>query len=66
MMYLCSGIPPKRQQKNTTMETKVKRTREEVRAAFKEFMRRKKENEIRAIAEIEHLRRQVFFETALN
>ena len=44
----------------------MKRTREEVRSAFKEFMRRKKEIRDEAIVELESLRRQGFFETALN
>lgn len=36
-----------------SMETTKKRTREEVRAAFKEFLRKKKENQEEALARLE-------------
>jgi hypothetical protein len=41
---------------------KIKRTREEVRAAFKDFMRRKKERQIQARMELEALSQQGFFD----
>ena len=44
------------------METTKKRTREEVRAAFKDFMRRKKERQTQARIELEMLSKQGFFD----
>ena len=45
------------------METvKKKRTRDEVRAAFKEFMRRKKERQEQARMELETMCQQGFFD----
>ena len=41
---------------------KVKRTREEVRAAFKDFMRRKKERQMQARMELEAMSQQGFFD----
>ena len=41
---------------------KIKRTREEVRAAFKDFMRRKKERQMQARIELEVMSKQGFFE----
>ena len=41
---------------------KVKRTREEVRAAFKDFMRRKKERQMQARMELEVMSQQGFFD----
>jgi len=42
--------------------TKRKRTREEVRAAFKDFMRRKKERQMQARMELEVMSQQGFFD----
>ena len=41
---------------------KIKRTREEVRAAFKDFMRRKKERQKQARMELELMSQQGFFD----
>ena len=41
---------------------KIKRTREEVRAAFKDFMRRKKVRQMQARMELEVMSKQGFFE----
>ncbi len=41
---------------------KIKRTREEVRAAFKVFMRRKKERQMQARMELETMSQQGFFD----
>jgi hypothetical protein len=44
---------PKFTENTRSMETTKKRTREEVRAAFKEFLRKKKENQEEALARLE-------------
>jgi hypothetical protein len=41
---------------------KIKRTREEVRAAFKDFMSRKKERQMQARMELEAMSQQGFFD----
>lgn len=41
---------------------KIKRTREEVRAAFKDFMRRKREHRLQARMELELMSQQGFFD----
>lgn len=41
---------------------KIKRTREEVRDAFKDFMRRKKEHQMQARMELEIMSQQGFFD----
>ncbi len=42
--------------------TKKKRTREEVRAAFKDYLRRKKEYEEQAVLELKQMSQQGFFD----
>jgi len=42
--------------------TKKKRTREEVRAAFKDYLRRKKEFEEQAVLELKQMSQQGFFD----
>lgn len=41
---------------------KIKRTREEVRAAFRDFMQKKKEHRLQARMELEVMSRQGFFD----
>ena len=41
---------------------KIKRTHEEVRAAFKDFMRRKKDRQMQARMELEAMNQQGFFD----
>ena len=48
------------------METSSKRTKEEVRSAFREFMRKKKEHREKAVAELEQLSLQGFFEANVS
>lgn len=55
-------ILPHQYNKEVTDMERIKRTREEVRAAFREFMQRKKEHQLRARMELEVMSRQGFFD----
>jgi len=58
MLYLCTV----NSLKTIYILEKVKRTREEVRAAFKDFMRKKKERQMQARMELEVMSQQGFFD----
>ena len=58
MLYLCTV----NSLETTYIMEKEKRTREEVRAAFKDFMRKKRERQMQARMELELMSQQGFFD----